>query len=210
MLLTGEIKDKSYDEPPRQQEPMYAQSSELFLKADAQTGRHFYDLNAANKSYAGPWLFGKENVECTVDRLQAKWMQWCPVPADLRDGILMRGNVIYENPNGSSRVSTDMFEGELRTENGNRFFLGRTQHTFYGRNLPNGSLRVVANLNICLDQRLPYNPLMVPPAAVAAQSAPYRPRYSRPISYSPSPEFNQPRAYVPETYQPYQSGNILP
>jgi hypothetical protein len=210
MLLTGEVKDKGYEEPPRQQEAQYAQSSDMYLKSDAQTGRHFYDLNAANKSYAGPWLFGKENVECMVGRLKAQWVQWCPVPADLRDGIFMRGNVIYENPNGTSRGSTDLFEGELRTENGNRFFLGRTQHTFYGNNLPGGSLKVIANLNICLNQRLPYNPLMMPPAQVAAQNQQYRPRYSRPISYSPSPEFNQPQRYTPETYQPYNSENNLP
>ena len=202
MLLTGEVKDKGYEEPLRQQEAMYAPSSDVYLKADAQTGKHFYDLNAASRSYAGPWLFGKENVQCFVGRLKAQWVQWCPVPADLRDGVYMRGNVIYENPDGTSKMSTDMFEGELHTEHGRRFFIGRTQHTFYGQNLPGGSMKVIAELNIFLNQRLPHNPLMVPPSQAIAQSSPESPRYSQPANYSPSPDFSPPEGYQQQRQQP--------
>jgi hypothetical protein len=190
MLLTGEVKDKSYEEPPRQQEALYAHSADQYLRADASTGKHYYDLNAANKSYAGPWLFGKEHVETMYEGRKAQWMQWCPVPADLRDSIFVRGNVIYENPDGTSRVSTDLFEGVLRTEDRRRFFIGRTQHTFVGSNLPNGAIKVVANLNICLNQRLPYNPLMVPPARDGETNA----------LNTPSPNYGQEPGYRGQSY----------
>ena len=227
MLLTGEVKDKDYQDPPRQQEALYAHSSDQYLKADAETGKHYYDLNAANKSYAGPWLFGKENVQVFVDGMKAQWLQWCPVPADLRDGVFLRGNVIYENPNGSYRMSTDLFEGVLHTEGRHRFFVGRTQHTFYGRNLPEGSLKVIANLNIALNQRLAHNPMMIPPPATESGANAYLPQnysqnYSRPASYAPAnyapqnypqqPVNRQPEAYSPtqnyqqpQTYQHPQS-----
>lgn len=228
MLLTGEVKDKSYEEAPRQQEALYAHSADQYLRADASTGKHYYDLNAANKSYAGPWLFGKEHVETNYEGRRAQWMQWCPIPADLRDGVFIRGNVIYENPDGTSRMSTDIFEGVLRTESRRRFFVGRTQHTFVGSNLPNGSIKVVANLNIYLNQRLPYNPLMIPPAREGetyalnsprpnyAQEPTYReqsysqqPSYQQQPNYPQQPRYSQQPSYsLPPSYAPYSQQPI--
>ncbi|HEY9785644.1 MAG TPA: hypothetical protein V6D17_09605, partial [Candidatus Obscuribacterales bacterium] len=163
MQLTGEVKDDAYADLPRQQQAEYAPSTDTFLRSDASTGRHYYDLNAATKAYSGPWLFGKQHVEVLVGNLKAQWLQWCPVPADIRDGVLMRGNVIYQNPDGSYRISGDLFEGVIRTEHGltsERFLIGRTQHTFYGPQLPNGRMQVIANLRIPLTERLSYNPMI--------------------------------------------------
>lgn len=195
MLLTGEVKDKDYQEPLRQQEAVYAKSSDQYLKADAETGKHYYDLNAASKSYAGPWLFGKEDISVLVGKLKANWKQWCPVPADVRDGVFMRGNVVYENSNGSYRMSGDLFEGEIRTEGGRRFFVGRTQHTFYGRDLPDGQLKVIANLNIDLSQRLSHNPMMVSPQQQSEMA-----NYNQPPDYS-RPNYAQSNYRAPQRYQ---------
>jgi len=219
MLLQGEVKDKGYAELPRQQEALYAHSSDVFMKADAQTGKHYYDLNAANKSYSGPWLFGKEHVQVFVRNLKAQWMQWCPIPADLRDGVPVRGNVIYEDSDGRNRMSNDMFEGVVRTEHGGRYFLGQTQHTFYDREFPSGQFRVVADLRIFLNQRLPYNPMMFgtnqnqAPATYAQQPAyesqPAYSQYSQQPheqhpSYSQQPAYSEQPAQQPSyTQQPY-------
>lgn len=173
MLLQGEIKDTHHRELPKQEEPLYGNSANTFLKSDASTGRHYYDLNAAMQNYRGPWLFGHEHVEVFVGRLKAQWEQFCPVPADLGDGILMKGNVVYRQPDGSWRKSNDAYEGVLRTKHGldgGRYFLGRTQHTFFGRNFPNGRLTVEANLNIHLNQHSAGNPLIPVPARPAAQA----------------------------------------
>jgi len=159
MQLTAEIKDDNYQELPRQQEAMYAKSTDTFLRADASTGKHYYDLNAASKSYSGPWLFGKEHVEVEVNRMKGQWVQWCPIPADIRDGVLMRGNVIYQNPDGSYRMSGDVYEGVIETH-GDRYFVGRTQHTFQSGNLPGGQMKVIANIRIRLNERLAYNPMI--------------------------------------------------
>ncbi|HNB21524.1 MAG TPA: hypothetical protein PKZ32_03860 [Candidatus Melainabacteria bacterium] len=169
MQLQAEIKDDNYQELPRQQEAMYAKSTDTFLRADASTGKHYYDLNAASKSYSGPWLFGKERVEVNVNRMRGQWVQWCPIPADIRDGVLMRGNVIYQNADGSYRQSGDVYEGVIETH-GDRYFVGKTQHTFVSPNLPGGSMKVIANIRICLNERMAYNPMM--PRSSAMASAP--------------------------------------
>ncbi len=163
MQLTAEVKDDNYVELPRQQEALYAKSTDTLLRADASTGKHYYDLNAAAKSYSGPWLFGRQHIQVSVQGMNAQWMQWCPVPADIRDNIMMRGNVIYQNPNGTYRTSSDVYEGVIESEHGfegGRYFVGKTQHTFYANNLPGGRLQVVANIKIHLNERLPYNPMM--------------------------------------------------
>jgi hypothetical protein len=158
-------------------------------------------------------LFGKEHVQVYVQSLKAQWMQWCPIPADLRDGLLVRGNVLYENPSGGYRMSRDLFEGVLRTEDGGRYFVGTTQHTFYGRNFADGQLRVVADLRILLNQRLPYNPMMFgtnqtePPnfARYAAQPA-QQPAYElRQPSYAEQPAYPQPQSgYAEQPSYPQQ------
>lgn len=176
MQLTAEVKDDNYQEMPRQQEAMYAKSTDNFLRADASTGKHYYDLNAASKSYSGPWLFGKERVEVNVNRMAGNWVQWCPIPADIRDGILMRGNVIYQNPDGTYRMSSDVYEGVIETH-GDRYFVGRTQHTFISPNVPGGRMQVVANIKIRLDQRMAYNPMMPRTQQTNVASAP--PSYSQ-------------------------------
>lgn len=173
MLLNAEIKDDAYSDLPRQQEAQYAHPAQTYLKADAATGQHYVDLNAAAKTYVGAWLFGRQQVETFVGRLKAQWQQWCPVPAGIADGVLLRGNVMYENGDRGYRMSNDTYEGVLRTEGGVRCFQGQTTHTFYGRNFPGGSLRVQANLNIPLTQRLAYNPMVVMPSRQVA-SAPAR------------------------------------
>ncbi len=174
MQLTAEVKDDNYQEMPRQQEAMYAKSTDTFLRADASTGKHYYDLNAATKSYCGPWLFGTEHVAVNVDRMRGQWIQWCPIPADIRDGVLMRGNVIYQNPNGTYRMSTDVYEGVIETH-GDRYFVGKTQHTFQAPSLPGGRMQVVANIRIRLNERLAYNPMMPrsQPSQVASAPANY-------------------------------------
>ncbi len=162
MQLQAEVKYDGYDDLPKQQEVKYADSNASYLKADVSTGKHYYDLNAASKTYSGPWLFGKQKVEVNLRGMRGQWIQWCPVPADVKDGVLLRGNVIYQNGDGSYRLSPDVYEGVIESEHGfegGRYFVGRTQHTFVSNNLPGGQLRVVANLRIHLDQRLAYNPM---------------------------------------------------
>ncbi|CAN5651972.1 hypothetical protein BH10CYA1_BH10CYA1_15000 [soil metagenome] len=194
MLLDAEIKDDNYNEMPRQQlQAQYAHPTNTYLRADASTGKNYIDLNAAAKNYTGAWLFGNENVQCFVGTLKAQWQQWCPIPAGIADGVLMRGNVIYQNPDQTYRTSSDQYEGVIRTVHGERVFEGETQHTFTGSNLPNGSMRVVAKLYIPLTQRLAYNPMIVLPSrqttAYASTSS------SRPVmasSYSNYQRYGQP------------------
>lgn len=178
MLLNAEIKDEGYADLPRQQQAQYAQPTQTYLKADASTGKNYIDLNAAAKTYNGAWLFGQEHVECYVGRLKAQWLQWCPVPAGIADGVLLRGNVIYQNADKTYTMSSDQYEGVLRTEGHERIFIGKTQHTFHGSNLPNGSMRVVADLRINLNERLAYNPMVSLPSQQIAQ---------RPNSYQSAP-----------------------
>lgn len=170
MQLEAEVKDNIYADLPRVQDPVYVHPATSYLKAEAKTGRRFVDLNAACKSYTGPWMFGSENVQVLVGNLRAQWIQWCPIPAGIGDGILLKGNVIYQNPDGSHKMSGDMYEGMIVSEPAGRFFEGKTQHTFYGRNFPGGALKVVANVRILLSQHLAYNPLMVHPRVQAARS----------------------------------------
>ncbi len=170
MQLTAEIKDDNYAELPRQQEAHYASSTDTLLRADASTGKHYFDLNAAAKSYSGPWLFGREHIQISVNGMKAQWMQWCPVPADIRDGIQMRGNVIYQNPNGTYRTSGDLYEGAIESHGDEKYFVGRTQHTFFANNLPGGQLKVVANIKIELNERLPYNPMLTRSSSPPAQN----------------------------------------
>ncbi len=116
--------------------------------------------------YRGAWLYGSEHVQVFVGRLKAEWEQFCPVPADVRDGILMRGNVLYRQSSGGWSKSGDQFEGVLRTEHGRgglRYFVGKTQHTFRGSQLPNGQLTVIAKLEIPLSHKAPNNPLVSVP-----------------------------------------------
>lgn len=176
MLLNAEIKDDSYSDLPRQQEAKYAHPEQTYLKADASTGQRYVDLNAAAKTYIGPWLFGQQQVETFVGRLKAQWSQWCPVPAGIADGVLLRGNVMYENPNHTYRMSNDTYEGVIRTEGGVRYFQGQTTHTFYGRNFPGGSMRVQANLNIALTERFASNPMVVAPSRQVANARSYAQR----------------------------------
>lgn len=165
MLLDAEVKDDNYADMPRQQlQAQYAHPTNTYLRADAATGKNYIDLNAAAKSYRGAWLFGSQNVVCYVGNSPCNWEQWCPVPAGIADGVLMRGNVLYQNPDKSYRTSNDQYEGVIRTVNGERVFEGETQHTFYSRSYPNGQLKVVAKLSIPLTQRLAYNPMIPMPA----------------------------------------------
>lgn len=196
MLLDAEVKDDNYADMPRQQlQAQYAHPANSYLRADATTGKNYIDLNAAVKSYSGAWLFGSENVECFVGNLKAQWQQWCPIPAGIADGVLMRGNVIYQNPDKSYRTSHDQFEGVIRTVHGERVFEGETQHTFYGRTFPNGSLTVVAKLSIPLTQRLAHNPMITLPSR---QNAAYNAgAYQRPVvaaSYANYQHYDQPES----------------
>jgi hypothetical protein len=175
MLLQGEVKDNSVVELPKQYDTEYGAAtaaSETCLKADAQTGRHYVDLNTAMTTYQGAWLYGHEHVIVYVGRMKADWEQFCPIPADVRDGVLMKGNVLYRNADGTWRKSSDQFEGTLSTQpgpGGGRWFVGRTQHTFLGSNIPGGRLCVVANLNMHLSQSSPSNPLVTIPKPRAEQ-----------------------------------------
>lgn len=211
MQLTGEVKDNAYADLPRPQNAMYASSTDTFLRSDASTGRHYYDLNAASKSYSGPWLFGQQHVEVMVGRLKAQWVQWCPVPADIRDGVLMRGNVIYQNPDGTYRMSNDRYEGVIETEHGfesGRYFVGRTQHTFYGRNLPNGSMRVIANIKIHLNQKMSYNPMIQKSQAATASYSNYSREQGQADSQWQQLPAQQPASYPqqsPASYGQYPS-----
>ncbi|MBX9950443.1 MAG: hypothetical protein K2Y39_14845 [Candidatus Obscuribacterales bacterium] len=202
MQLQAEIKDDNYQELPRQQEAMYAKSTDTFLRADASTGKHYYDLNAATKSYSGPWLFGKEHVEVNVNRMRGQWVQWCPIPADIRDGVLMRGNVIYQNPDGSYRQSSDVYEGVIETH-GDRYFVGRTQHTFVSPNLPGGSMKVIANIRICLNERMAYNPMMPRSQQSSMASAP-APSYSQYQQNQEQPAAASYGNYATSNYQSQQ------
>lgn len=171
MLLTAEIKDDNYTDLPRAQEVQTAPPAAQYLKADVSTGQNYVDLNAAAHSYSGPWLFGRQHIQITVGDTDAQWDQWLPVPAGIADGVMLRGNVIYENPNGSYRMSDDRFEGVIRTEAQLRYFEGRTQHTFVGAN----PMRVAANLTIPFTQVLPYNPMVVLPSKqIAVAQSPYQ------------------------------------
>lgn len=160
---------------PKQQETFSASASDTYLKSDAQTGRHYIDLNTAMDHYRGAWLYGQQHVRVLVARMKAEWEQFCPVPADVQDGIQLRGNVLYRQANGGWSKSSDLFEGVLRTYTGNggiRCFVGKTQHTFYGRNLPGGQLKVVADLNIPLSHRSPSSPLVSVPTSAMNSAAP--------------------------------------
>lgn len=198
MQLNAEIKDDNYQELPRQQEAMYAKSTDTFLRADASTGKHYYDLNAASKTYSGPWLFGRERVEVNVDRMKGNWVQWCPVPADIRDGVLMRGNVIYQNQDGTYRQSSDVYEGVIETH-GDRYFVGRTQHTFVSPNLPGGQMKVVANIRICLNERLSYNP-MIPRSQQSSMA-------SAPPQQQSYPQYQQQQQPAAASYGNYATNN---
>ena len=163
LLLQGEVKDNTSRELPRQPEAMYARAADTYLKSDAATGKRYIDLNAAMQSYRGAWLYGSQHVQVFVNRMKAQWEQFCPVPADIPDGVLMRGNVLYRTASGGWQRSPDQFEGVLKTKHGfhgGRYFIGRTQHTFQGRNLPGGRLTVVGQLDICLSHTAPANPLV--------------------------------------------------
>ncbi|HEY9733509.1 MAG TPA: hypothetical protein V6C89_16440 [Drouetiella sp.] len=216
MLLDAEVKDDNYADMPRQQlQAQYAHPANSYLRSDASTGKNYIDLNAAVKSYSGAWLFGSENVECFVGNLKAQWQQWCPIPAGIADGVLMRGNVIYQNPGNTYRTSSDQFEGVIRTEHGERIFEGETQHTFYGKNFPGGSLKVVAKLSIPLTQRLAHNPMIVLPSrqntaynsgsnqrpVVASSYSNYQ-RYDQPVSQF---QYSQPQYAQPQYAQPQNS-----
>lgn len=166
-VLQGEVKDNHTRPIPRYEDAVYGQSTTNYLKADASTGKHYVDLSDAMENYRGAWLYGNEHVVTNVGRLRAEWEQFCPVPADIRDGVLIRGNVLYRHTDGSWAKSNDQFEGVLRTvhgPHGGRFFVGRTQHTFYGRQFPGGALKVIAQLNLKLSQRSSANPLFPMPA----------------------------------------------
>lgn len=162
-----------------------------YLKSDAKSGSHYVDLNAAmTGGYRGAWLYGSEHIVTHVGKLRAEWEQFCPVPADIRDGILLKGNVFYRHNNGNWVKSPDRYEGVLRTvhgANGGRYFVGRTQHTFHSRRFKGGSLRVQAHLNIRLSHRAPSNPLFKVPARNKALVHHYQRRtYTEPTLSYPS------------------------
>ncbi len=203
MQLTAEVKDDNYQELPRQQEAMYAKSTDTFLRADASTGKHYYDLNAASKTYSGPWLFGKEHVEVNVNRMKGQWVQWCPIPADIRDGVLMRGNVIYQNQDGTFRRSSDLYEGVIETQ-GDRYFVGKTQHTFQSPNLPGGQMKVIANIRIRLNERLAYNPMMPRSQQSSTASAPAPAQYQQQQPAAASYSNYQQQQPVASNYGNYQ------
>lgn len=212
MLLQGEVKDNSVIELPKQSDTEYgaaaaATSSDPFLKADAQTGRHYIDLNTAMNTYQGAWLYGHEHVIVYVGRLKADWEQFCPVPADVRDGILMKGNVLYRMADGTWRKSNDQFEGTLSTQGGGRYFVGRTQHTFLGSNLPNGRLCVIANLNMHLSQSSSSNPLVTIPRRQQQQQ---QQQQTEPAAYTQrsykEPTLSYPKYESSEPADPAESG----
>ncbi len=218
LLLNGEVKEDATRELPRQQESLYASaaSSDNLMKLDAGTGRRYYDLNAANRVYRGAWLFGQEHIQMFIGPLKAQWDQWCPVPADIPDGVLIKGTVVYEQAGGSWNRSADEFEGVLRTMGGVRYFVGKTQHTFTGRNIPNGMMKVVANLNVKLTGSASSNPLI----PVRRQSQPYAVGGpGGPATYSPyarnsgeqapayQPAYQQPSDQQPAQQPTYQQPN---
>jgi hypothetical protein len=160
MLLNAEIKDDHYVDLPRQQEAQYAYPAARYLKADASTGQSYIDLNAAAQSYSGPWLMGKQTIEASAGDITIDWHQSCLVPAGIADGVMIRGNVIYQNPDGTYRMSQDQFEGVLRSGPNYRFFEGQTQHTYHAANVPFGAVHLTGRLNTPLTQTLPYNPMI--------------------------------------------------
>jgi hypothetical protein len=200
MLLNAEVKDDSYADLPRQQQAQYAHPAQTYLKADASTGRHYIDLNEAAKTYRGAWLFGEQSVEMYVDGLQAQWRQWCPIPAGIPDGVLLRGTVVYANQDKTYRKSNDTFEGTIETINGVRHFIGQTTHTFVSRYLPGGTARVEARLNIPLTQTLAYNPMSVSPVR---QQAEYQQQQSarQPYYYGSNRAYQQPNYRSVANYQ---------
>ncbi|MBC7997416.1 MAG: hypothetical protein IAF58_05715 [Leptolyngbya sp.] len=201
MQLTAEVKDDNYAEMPRQQEAIYAKSTDTFLRADASSGRHYYDLNAASKTYSGPWLFGRQHIEVSVNGMKGQWVQWCPVPADIRDGVLLRGNVIYQNQNGTYHMSSDVYEGIIETHGG-REFVGKTQHTFVANNLPGGKMQVVSNIRIKLDERLAYNPMLPRSQPSTASSGGYQNAQTfEPAVASYSNSYASPASYNQSSYQ---------
>jgi hypothetical protein len=160
MLLNAEIKDDHYNELPRQQEAQYAYPAAKYLKADAATGQSYIDLNAAARSYSGPWLMGHQAITASSNDISVNWNQSCLIPAGIADGVMIRGNVIYQNPDGTYRMSNDMFEGVLRTGTDYRYFEGQTQHTYHAANVPFGALHLNGQLLTALTQTLPYNPMI--------------------------------------------------
>jgi hypothetical protein len=159
MLLNAEIKDDHYTELPRQQEPQYAYPAAKYLKADAATGQSYIDLNAAAHSYSGPWLRGHQSITASSNDISIDWGQSCLVPAGIADGVMIRGSVIYKNPDGSYRMSQDAFEGVLRTGPQYRYFEGQTQHTYHSPDVPFGVLHLTGQLETPLTETLPYNPM---------------------------------------------------
>ena len=135
-------------------------------------------------------MYGNEHVVTHIGRMRAEWEQFCPVPADLRDGILIRGNVLYRHNDGSWVKSRDQFEGVLKTvhgRNGGRYFVGKTQHTFHDNRFRGGQVRVVAPLNLKLSHRAPANPLFKVPKVHERAVAQYRRNtYTEPALSYPS------------------------
>lgn len=160
MLLNAEIKDDNYVEMPRQQQPEYAYPAAKYLKADASTGQHYIDLNAAAQSYPGPWLMGRQTVSGSANEMNISWHQSCLIPAGIADGVLIKGNVIYQQPDGTYRLSPDQFEGVLRTGPQYRYFEGQTQHTYHSQEVAFGELHMTGQLMTPLTQSLPYNPMI--------------------------------------------------
>lgn len=160
MLLNAEIKDDNYAEMPRQPEPQYAYPAAKYLKADAASGQSYVDLNAAAQGYSGPWLMGRQTVSSSAQDITIDWHQSCLVPAGIADGVLIKGNVIYQNRDGTYRLSADQFEGVLRTGPQYRYFEGQTQHTYHAADVPFGELHLNGQLMTPLTQTLPYNPMI--------------------------------------------------
>jgi len=173
MQLTGEVKEEAAVDVDRQQQPMYARSADNYLRADANSGKMYYDLNAATRNYNGAWLSGQENVVVNVGRMRGQWMQFCRVPADVPDGVLLRGNVMYRLQNGGWSMSPDVFEGVLRSRGQARWFVGRTTHTFYGGQLPNGMVKVSAELNMGLNSASHEPAIVAVPARPQGDTAAY-------------------------------------
>lgn len=136
--------------------------------------------------------------------MNAQWIQWCPVPAGINDGVPLRGNVIYQNADNTYRMSKDQYQGVIRTSGDVRYFEGRTQHTFTGNSVPGGYLRVMADLHIPLTQQLAYNPMIAIPSAQSA-SAPNSGNPSSVMRYGgyQSGDYSQSNASVPAYQQPY-------
>lgn len=196
-MLQGEVKDNHAREIPMQAmaqsdkyDALYGQSTDSYLKQDAKTGQHYVDLNAAMHTYRGAWLYGQEHIITHVGRLRAEWEQFCPVPCDIGDGVLLRGNVLYRQQGGGWSKSDDLFEGVLNTlhgRHGGRYFVGKTQHTFFGKNFQNGRLKVEADLDIALSHKSPNNPMVsVPTQASNAQPTYQRQAYTPPTLSYPS------------------------